>query len=79
MRVCPIERSSMIDRAAFDIETSTLCIHFRDSGSYFYFGVPEALFDGLCSAASAGTYFNERIRDRFRCERDPASRRYRPD
>jgi hypothetical protein len=79
MRACRIDRSSMIDRAAFDAETSVLCIRFRGSGSYFYFDVPEALFDGLCRAASAGAFFNARIRDRFRCERNPGRRRYRPD
>lgn len=65
----------MIDGAAFDAEAAILCIRFRDSGSYFYFGVPEELFDGLCDAASAGAFFNERIKDRFRCARDPGRRR----
>ena len=78
MRTCRIDQSSMIDRAAFDPDTSILCIRFRDSGIYFYFDVPEELFDDLCRAASAGTFFNDRIRDRFRCERDPERRRFRP-
>lgn len=69
----------MIDGAAFDVDASVLCIRFRDNGAYFYFDVPEQLFDGLCKAASAGMFFNERIRDRFRCERDPERRRFRPD
>lgn len=79
MRMCRIDRSSMIDRAAYDADASILCIRFRDSGSYFYFDVPEELFEGLCTAASAGTFFKDRIKDRFRCERDPERRRYRPD
>lgn len=69
----------MIDRAAYDAGAAILCIRFRENGSYFYFDVPEALFDGLCAAASAGAFFNAHIKDRFRCERDPARRRYRPD
>ena len=79
MRFCPIEGSSTIDSVAYDAEASILGIRFRDSGAYCYFNVPEALFEGLCSAASAGTFFNRRIRDRFRCERDPDRRRFRPD
>lgn len=69
----------MIDHAAFDADASILRIRFRDSGSYFYFGVPEALFDGLCRAASAGTFFNRLIKDRFRYEHDPGRRRFRLD
>ena len=79
MRICPIDGSSMIDSAAYDADASILGIRFRNSGSYYYFDVPEALFDGLCAAASAGAFFNENIKDRFRCERDPERRRYRPD
>ncbi|WP_447761568.1 KTSC domain-containing protein [Sphingopyxis panaciterrae] len=68
----------MIEGAAFDAGESILCVRFRDSGTYFYFDVPEELFDGLCSAASTGAFFNERIKDRFRCERDPDQRRFIP-
>ncbi|NIJ38386.1 hypothetical protein FHR22_003097 [Sphingopyxis panaciterrae] len=68
----------MIDGAAFDADAAMLCIRFRDSGTYFYFEVPEELFDGLCHAASAGGFFNERIKDRFRCARDPGRRRFGP-
>ena len=76
MRACYLASSSVIDRAAFDDEARILCLRFPETGCYFYFGVPPALFDGLCQAESAGQYFNAHIKDRFRCERDPDQRRF---
>lgn len=71
--------SSLIDRILFDDEAGTLSIWFRQSGKYIYHGVPRALYDALAHAQSAGTFFNGRIKGRFRCQRDPDRRRHRPD
>lgn len=69
--------SSMIDRIVFDDDAETLAISFRQSGKYIYHGVPRALYDALGKAQSAGRFFNEAIKGRFRCE--PVRRRHRPD
>ena len=78
MRARRFTRSTMIDQVAFDEAASVLSISFRDSGKYLYHGVPRAIYDGLCAAESLGAYFNAHIKDRFRCERDPARRRFGP-
>jgi hypothetical protein len=60
-------RSSNIASATYDADTEVLEIEFKRSGSvYRYFAVPQRLFEGLEKAASAGQYFSERIRDKFR-------------
>lgn len=79
MRAHRFPQSSIIDRIAYDEAARTLAISFRDTGKYIYDGVPAALFDAFCRAASAGTFFNERIKDRYRFRRDPELRRYGPN
>lgn len=78
MRARRFTRSTMIDHVAYDEAASVLSISFRDSGRYLYHGVPRAIYDGLCAAESLGAYFNAHIKDHFRCERDPARRRFGP-
>jgi hypothetical protein len=73
MRACRL-RSSLIDRIVFDDEAETLRIRFRHSGEYLYRGVPRAIYDALCKAASAGSFFNEQVKGRFDCR--PLRRRY---
>jgi 3-hydroxyisobutyrate dehydrogenase/2-hydroxy-3-oxopropionate reductase len=46
----------------------TLEIEFVSGNVYRYFDVPEGLFREFMGAPSKGTFFNERIRDRFRSE-----------
>lgn len=79
MRAVRADRSSMIDRVVYDDAAATLCISFRETGKYLYHDVPPELFDDLRRAASVGGFFNEHIKDRFRCRRDPARRRFGPD
>jgi hypothetical protein len=71
-------RSSMIERICYDEEERSLSIWFRATGRYIYHGVPVAQYEALKSAASAGRYFNECIKGRYRCEFDPERRRFRP-
>ena len=78
MQVCRFDTSSIIDRAGYDDETRLLCLRFLDTGCYFYFEVPRSLFDALCAADSAGQFFNEHIKGRFRFERDPDQKRFGP-
>jgi hypothetical protein len=68
----------MIERICYDEEKGSLEIRFRGSGRYFYFDVEEAVYEALRDAASAGRYFNERIKGRYRCLPDPERRRFRP-
>lgn len=76
MRACRIKTSSMIDRVAFDDDAGVLSVSFRQTGKYVYYDVPAAIFEALCKATSAGTFFNEQIKGRFQCRRDPEQRRF---
>lgn len=79
MRAHRFSRSSMIDRIAFDDDLGILSISFRDTGTYLYYDVPPETFEAFCQAASAGSFFNELIKDRFRYARDPERRRFGPN
>lgn len=78
MQAFRFRESSMIDRAVFDAEARTLCLSFRQTGKYVYYDVPAALFEAMCQAKSVGQFFNEHVRGRFRCRRDPERRRFGP-
>ena len=71
-------RSSMIDRICYDEDECSLAIWFRATGRYVYRDVPLAHYEALKSAPSAGRYFNDWIKGRYRCEFDPGRRRFRP-
>lgn len=68
----------MIERVAYDDAARSLCVSFRQTGKYVYYEVPAAIFEALCKAASAGSFFNSQIKGRFRCRRDPERKRYGP-
>ena len=70
--------SSMISRIAYDEERKALSIWFSATGRYIYHGVPRAIYEALKSAPSAGRYFKECIKRRYRCEPDPERCRFRP-
>lgn len=70
--------SSLIVRVAYDEEARILKLWFRDGGPYLYFEVPKSVYEALCRAASAGRYFNECVKGRYRCAFDPSRKRYRP-
>lgn len=79
MRACRIKTSSMIERVAFDDDAGVLSVSFRQTGKYVYYDVPAAVFEALCKATSAGAFFNEQIKGRFQCRRDPERRRFGPN
>ncbi len=60
--------SSVIRTANYDPDARTLDVTFKSGRRYTYFSVPDWEFDGLVTAASAGEYFNTRIRDQYACE-----------
>ena len=53
----------------YDLKSQMLEITFRRGGVYRYQNVPETIFKGLMAAASHGTYFNQNIKDKYRCEK----------
>ncbi|WP_278983830.1 KTSC domain-containing protein [Sphingobium yanoikuyae] len=79
MRAHRFNPSSTIDRIRFDDDAGILRVSFRETGIYFYYDVPAAIFEAFCEAPSAGAFFNERIRDQFRCRRDLDRRRFGPN
>jgi hypothetical protein len=59
--------STVIRRFAYDPAARELWIEFVTGRRYVYEEVPETVAEALRSAFAKGTYFNSRIRDRFRC------------
>ncbi len=66
MRMMPLRSSNL---AAAGHEDETLEIEFTDGGLYRYFGVPDPVFQGLLAAPSAGRYFHNQIKGRYRFQR----------
>jgi len=62
-------RSSNLHSVGYDSEAEALEIEFHSGSVYRYSSVPSHVYEGLMTAASKGTYFNERIKDRYRCRR----------
>ncbi len=66
----PFLRSSAISRVEYNKATATMSIWFVQSGGpYDYYRVPEAVYEGILRARSAGTYYNDYIRDRYSSNR----------
>lgn len=60
-------RSSAITAVGYDPNTQQMCIQFQQGHSYNFCHVPQYIFDGLLSAGSKGTYYNDHIRGRYQC------------
>jgi hypothetical protein len=58
-------KSTAISTVEYDDESQTMTVTFVNGRSYDLSGVPPDLFEGLCSASSAGTYFNTMLRGQF--------------
>jgi hypothetical protein len=54
--------SSNLASVGYDPASATLEIEFRSSGVYQYYGVPVDVYDGLMSAGSKGTFFDQSIK-----------------
>ena len=59
-------RSSVISAIDYDSELLILFIKFKSGSLYKYYRVPESVFNGLLNARSKGTYFNSKIKERYR-------------
>ncbi len=71
--------SSLISRILYDDAARTLRVRFRDDRAYLYFDVPPRVFDAMRASPSAGRFYNEEVKGRYRCAFDRDRKRYRPD
>ena len=60
--------SSAIASVGYDDASGTLEVEFRSGELYRYFDVDPSDADDLLEAESPGTYLNEWIKPRYRCE-----------
>ncbi|MFV2016264.1 MAG: KTSC domain-containing protein [Candidatus Heimdallarchaeota archaeon] len=54
--------SSNLKSVGYDPETKTLEIEFLNGGLYQYFSIPESIYNGLMSASSHGSYFDQYVK-----------------
>lgn len=59
--------SSAISAIGYDPASRQMKIKFKQGETYDFCNVPEHIFNGLISASSKGTYYNDHIRDRYQC------------
>jgi KTSC domain len=71
--------SSVVDRAAYDEVGATLDLWYKGGDRYRYFDVPEAVFEELLAAPSAGEFVNREIKPHHRhALEERRRRRFRP-
>ena len=63
--------SSVIRDFDYDAAEHRLDVQFVSGRRYSYFDVPSEVVEEMRAAASRGSYFNRRIRDRYRFIRQP--------
>lgn len=51
---------------AIGYEDGTLAVRFHRTGTYYHYGVPYSVFEGLLHASSKGAFYNAFIRGRYR-------------
>jgi hypothetical protein len=54
--------SSALSAVGYDDTSNTLGVRFVDGREYNYYGVPKEIFEGLRSAPSVGTYFDQYVK-----------------
>jgi len=62
----PVQSSNLIS-IGYDFSNMTLEVEFKNGRVYQYYDVPQAEHDGLMAAGSHGIYFNQNIRNAYRC------------
>lgn len=60
-------QSSAMEAVGYDSDSRRLRIRFTGGNEYDFCGVPESVYNGLMSAWSKGTYYNDHIKDRYQC------------
>ncbi|HEX9982736.1 MAG TPA: KTSC domain-containing protein [Thermoanaerobaculia bacterium] len=61
--------SSAIAAIGYDLDSRVLEVEFRSRRIYRYAGVPPEAVEALLTANSIGSYFNRRIKPRYRMAR----------
>jgi hypothetical protein len=57
--------STAIRQGSYDSDTQELELVFTSGQSYTFENVPEHIWDGLCAARSAGSYYAQQIKGRY--------------
>lgn len=70
--------STALERARYDPDTCVLDLCYAGGDRYSYFMVPRGIYDALVAAPSAGSFVNQQIKPRYRCEIETRRRRFRP-
>ena len=68
MTLIPIE-STTVAQIGYDAATQTLHVEFKNGTAYQYFDVPEAVYEEMTNAESAGRYLNQVIKGSYRYAR----------
>jgi lysyl-tRNA synthetase class 2 len=58
--------SSLLQAAAYDVQSSVLAVTFHSGAIYRYLDVPASTYEEFVHAESKGRYFNSTIRNRFK-------------
>jgi len=61
MERIPVQSSNLAS-VGYDSANQILEIEFHHGGIYQYFNVPSRIHDGLMSAGSKGTYFDQNVK-----------------
>jgi hypothetical protein len=61
--------SSTIIRVGYDADALMMTVEFKNSGTYNYFDVPPAVFEGLRYAPSKGQFLAQQVKGSFRYAR----------
>lgn len=59
--------SSAIDAVGYDKDKQQMFIKFKQGDTYTFCRVPESIHQGLMSANSKGSYYDNFIKDKFDC------------
>lgn len=60
-------RSDAISAIGYDPDTQRMRIRFVTGRSYDFCRVPQEVYERLMASVSKGTFYNDRIRGRYRC------------
>jgi hypothetical protein len=58
-------QSSNIEAIGFNDESGTLYVQFHGGSTYSYANVPAEVVQGLIGAASKGSYFAQKIKNKY--------------
>lgn len=59
--------SSAINAVGYDPDTQKMKVEFHKGDIYDFCGVPESVYRSFINSSSVGGYYNDFIKDRYRC------------